>query len=232
MINPDKNLASLASDLQKYDNNIAVYQSAGKNTILINCKTQTTEEAAKKSEDIEEIIGKYVEYLSVYENIEFDFYTEKGERITFTFNIETREMEEEISETWILEDSTAYNERQKEIEELGSKKDELSTEISSLESKKQTLNSEIEQLNGEVIKLKGTPMTYPAGQLTVGTDIPVGKYKIYDGNSNFIVYSSTGNLEVNIILGSGNYNVSEYIYTFKEGDKVEARSSFKLVEVE
>ena len=101
----------------------------------------------------------------------------------------------------------------------------------SLEEKKQTLNSEIEQLNGEAIKIKGTPKTYPAGHLTAGTDIPVGRYKIYGGNSNFIVYSSAGKLEVNIILGES-FGVNEYIYTFKSGDKIEANSSFKLVEVE
>lgn len=232
IINPDKNLTELATDLQNYDNNIVVYQSAGKNTILINSNVQTAEEAVEKSKDIGKIVGKYIEYLSVYNDIKFDFYTEEGEKTTFTFNIETRETKEDTIETWVLENSTAYNEKQKELEELETKKDGLNTEISSLENKKQTLNSEIEQLNGEVVKLKGEPKTYPAGHLTAGTDTPTGKYKIYGGNGNFVVYSSTGSLQVNIILGTGSYSVNEYIYTFKAGDRIETNSSFKLVEIE
>ena len=231
IINPDKNLTNLAHELQNYDNNITVYQSAGKNIMLINCNVQTTEEATKKSKGIGEIIGKYIEYLGVYKNIEFNFYTETGQKNTFTFDIETQKIKEETVETWVLEDSTAYNEKQEELNKLETKKGQLNTDITLLEDKKQTLNSEIEQLNGEVVELKGTPKTYPAGQLTAGTDVPTGKYKIYDGNSNFIVYSSTGNLEVNIVLG-GSFGVNEYIYTFKNGDKIKANSSFKLVEVE
>ena len=132
-------------------------------------------------------------------------------------------------------------EANKKIEELSQedKKKELEKSISSLESKiseltknKEDLDTQISQLNGEVVKLKGQPKSYPAGQLTAGTDIPTGKYKIYGGSSNFVVYSSSGSLQVNIILGTGSYNVSEYIYTFKTGDKIEANSSFKLVEVE
>lgn len=232
IINPDENLTKLTIDLQNYDNNIVIYQSAEKNTILIEGKTKTSEEAVEKSNDIGKIIGKYIEYLSVYDDIKFDFYTEEGEKTTFTYDIETKETKEETIESWLLEDSVAYDEKQKELEEIETKKNELNTEIVTLEDKKETLNLEIEQLNGEVVKLKGEPKTYPAGHLEAGTDIPIGKYKIYDGNSNFVVYSSTGKLKVNIILGTGNYNVKEYIYTFENGDKIEASSSFKLVEVE
>lgn len=231
MINPDENLTNLARELQEYDDNIIVYQSAGKNTILIDCCARDEDETKVKAKDIGKIIGKYLSYLTVYDRIEFYFYTEEGQKATFTYNIETQKMQEGNVETWILEDSTAYNEKQNELEELQSKEDELNSEISLLEGKKQTLNSEIEQLNGEVIKLKGEPKTYPAGHLIAGTDVPIGKYKIYGGNSNFAVYSSYGELEVNIILG-GSYGVSEYIYTFKAGDKIEARSPFKLIALE
>ncbi len=231
MINPDKNLTKLAKELQEYDNSITVYQSAGKNNIIVDCYTKNKNEAPEKSKGIGEIIGKYLDYLTVYDKIEFYFYAEEGEKTTFSFDIKTQQMQKEGEETWILYNSIAYNESQSELAELQIKKDELSSEISSLEDKKQTLNSEIEHLNGEVIKLKGEPRTYPAGHLTAGTDIPTGKYKIYGGSSNFVVYSSYGDLEVNIVLG-GNYGIDEYIYTFKTGDKIEARSSFKLVAVE
>lgn len=116
-------------------------------------------------------------------------------------------------------------------QELISNISRLEGEQKTLETKKQSLEEEINSLQGEVIKIKGEPKTYPAGHLTVGTDIPAGKYKIYDGKSNFVVYSVYGDLEVNTILGSS-YGVNEYIYDFKDGDKVEASSSFKLVAVE
>lgn len=232
MINPDENLTNLSKDLQNYYEDITVYQSAGKNTIIIDCCFNSKEDATEKSEKIGEIVGKYIDYLSVYENININMHTKDGIKTNFTIDIETREIKEDREEVWILEDSIAYNEEQNKLKELQTKESELNSKISSLENKKQTLNTEIEQLNGEIIKLKGEPKAYPAGQLTAGTDLPVGKYKIYGGNSNFVVYSSTGALQVNIILGSGSYNVSEYIYTFKTGDMIKANSSFKLVAVE
>lgn len=130
---------------------------------------------------------------------------------------------------------------QSEIEELKqtNKQKEINNSIATLENKvieltnqKISLENQISELSSEVIKLKGEPKTYPAGHLTAGTDVPTGKYKIYGGNSNFVVRSSSGSLQVNIVLGTNAYSVSEYIYTFKTGDKIEARSTFKLIEVE
>lgn len=117
-------------------------------------------------------------------------------------------------------------------EEINSKIRELEDNKNNLINEKTRLETEITSLKEEVIKLKGEPKTYPAGHLTAGTDVPTGKYKIYGGSSNFVVYSSSGSLNVNIILGSGYLSVSEYIYTFSIGDKIEADSSFKLVSVE
>ena len=106
----------------------------------------------------------------------------------------------------------------------------LETEVDNLTSQKSQLESEIESLKADVITINGEPKTYPAGQLTAGIDVPIGKFKIYGGSSNFIVRSSNGSLRVNTILG-GNYGVEEYIYTFRSGDKIDAHSSFKLLEV-
>lgn len=231
MINPDKNLTNLAKELQGYYEDITVYQSAEKDTIAIDCSFSSKEDVAEKPKKIGEIIGKYIDYLSVYENINMNIYTRDGTKTNFIIDIATRKIKENKEEIWILEDSIAYNEEQNKLKELQTKESELNSKISSLENEKQALNGEIEQLNGEVIKLKGKPKQYPAGHLIVGTDVLAGKYKIYEGKSNFAVYSSTGRLEVNIILG-GSYGISEYIYTFKTGDKIEANSSFKLVEVE
>lgn len=230
LINPDKNLSKLAKELQEYHENITVYQSAGKNTIIVECTFDNSEDSMAKSEKIGEIIGKHISYLSVYEKVDIDMFIENGIKTEYSIDIATAQMNEEKTETWILENSLAHHEEQKKVEELQNKQKELNSSISSLESKKESLNTEIEKLNEEVVKIKGQPKTYPAGHLTVGTDVPSGKYKIYDGKSNFVVYSLYGDLEVNIILG-GSYGVKEYIYTFKSGDKIEADSSFKLIEV-
>lgn len=115
--------------------------------------------------------------------------------------------------------------------EINNKTKELEETKNTLEKEKQSLESQITSLKEEVIKVKGEAKTYPAGYLTAGEDLPTGKYKIYGGSSNFVVYSSSGSLKVNIILG-GRYGVDEYIYTFKFGDEVRAESSFKLVAVE
>lgn len=85
-------------------------------------------------------------------------------------------------------------------------------------------------MNADIIKVSGKAKSYPAGDLTAGIDFPVGRYKIYGGSSNFIVHDADGWLRVNIILGS-KYGVSEYIYTFAEGDQVRAESAFKMVPV-
>lgn len=145
-----------------------------------------------------------------------------------------RSLRNELNSTITKYSESVKQEKQEEINEkiklLESKQKELETKKGELEKQKKDLENQIKTLQSDVIKIKGQPKTYPAGQLTAGTDIPTGKYKIYGGNSNFIVRSVYGDLKVNIILG-GSYGVEEYIYTFQNGDKVEARSTFKLVEV-
>lgn len=163
-----------------------------------------------------------------------------SERLNVNKNIEEKQAQYHELESKYETSQKKVSERDKKIAELEQedKQKEIENNIKALEAKatelenkKQTLESEINTLNQSVIRLKGQPKTYPAGHLTAGIDTPVGKYKIFGGSSNFFVYSSSGRLEVNIILGN-RYGVEEYIYTFKSGDKIEANSSFKLVEVE
>ena len=58
MINPDKNLLNLSKELQDYHEEITVYQSAGKNTIMIDCNFENKKESTEKTEKIGEIVGK------------------------------------------------------------------------------------------------------------------------------------------------------------------------------
>lgn len=230
MINPDKNLSKLSQDLQSFHNNTFVYQSANKENIIIDCNFSDLETELEKEEEIGKIIGKNLETLSLYKNIQLNLNIDDGQKCILNINPQTQEVDK-TTQKWILEDSEAQKEKEEILAKLEAEENKLNLNISGLQEKEKSLNEQIEKLNGEVAKAKGQPKTYPAGHLTAGTDIPVGKYKIYGGNSNFVVYSSTGSLEVNIILGT-RFGVEEYIYTFKTGDKIEANSSFKLVEVE
>lgn len=138
-----------------------------------------------------------------------------------------KELTDRISTLQKEEEQKKINDK---IEELKNEQEELETDIKSKKTEKSSLEKEIEKLNGEVITAKGKTRTYPAGQLVAGEDFEVGRYKIYGGNSNFIVYSRWGDLEVNTILGD--WGVEEYVYTFNEGDEVEAHSSFKMQPIE
>lgn len=149
------------------------------------------------------------------------------------------ELENKLTEALKEVSSLKQEERQKSINEEilkleGNKKnvqeqiDFLKNDINTLLNDKKSVQAEIDDLKGEVIKIKGQEKTYPAGYLTAGTDFEIGRYRIYGGNSNFVVRSSLGELKVNIILG-GKYGVNEYIYEFSTGDKVQAESSFKMV---
>lgn len=112
------------------------------------------------------------------------------------------------------------------IQELKSEQEELEEDIKDKKSEKSSLEKELDKLNGDIVTAKGKAKTYPAGQLVAGEDFEVGRYKIYGGSSNFIVYSRFGELEVNTILGD--WGVDEYVYTFNDGDEIEAHSSFKM----
>ena len=132
-----------------------------------------------------------------------------------------------------------YSSLEKKYKEISKEEEQtkIKEEINNLNSTKNTLQDEVNklneqknQLNSEIISIKGQPLSFPAGYFTAGTDFEAGRYKIYDGNSNFVVYDILGDLKVNIILGNDSkYYVSEYIYNFNNGDKIEASSSFKLV---
>lgn len=104
-------------------------------------------------------------------------------------------------------------------------------QIASLNSEISNLTAQRDSLQSEVIQLDGQPQNYSAGYYTAGTNFPTGRYKIYDGNSNFIVYSMYDRLKVNIILGDDTYDTQEYIYEFEAGDEIQSDSSFSIVKV-
>ncbi len=174
------------------------------------------------------ILITIISILAIFISINIIDNTEKDKEID-RYTKTNKNLEEKISSLNEQIKILGRNDKQAEIKQTI---DNLKKEQNSLQNQKEQLENEVNTLKSDIIKLKGEPKTYPAGHLTAGTDISTGKYKIYGGSSNFVVYSSYGDLKVNIILGTGYLSVSEYIYTFSTGDKIEASSSFKLVAVE
>jgi hypothetical protein len=116
--------------------------------------------------------------------------------------------------------------------EVASREDEVSEldlQIITLNGEIETLRNRITELQADVIRIAGESRRFPAGVLYVGTDIDAGRYRIYGGTSNFFVERNNRNV-VNIILG-GRLGVDEYIFTFRNGDVIEARSAFRLVPI-
>ena len=136
----------------------------------------------------------------------------------------------EQTKDWVQYDETQkaaaveVAKRETDIKNLDKKKADLTKEIASLQG-------QVDKLKQDIIKATGSTKSYPAGELYAGVDFPVGRYRIHGGSSNFVVYSASGYLRVNIILGSS-YGVSEYIYRFEQGDKIEARSSYKMTPIQ
>lgn len=182
--------------------------------------------------------------LEEYESLNVQYGSLEADRDTLveekSGQAESLEAFQEIEEKYdelktITADFIGLSEEQRVIAiEAAKKEDELAvleSKKAELEGQAEGLQQTIDGLNADIIRIKGEAKTFPAGHLNAGTDFELGRYKIYGGSSNFVVYSSSNRLQVNIILG-GRYGVEEYIYTFSSGDQIKASSSFKMVPVE
>lgn len=111
--------------------------------------------------------------------------------------------------------------KQKEIDaQISAKQDELNKKQAEVDSKQ----AELDKLTGEVVKAAGDPITVSAGDYIVGTDFKAGRYKV-SGSSNFVVYTSSGELYINTILGSSSVGRGDYVATLS--DKMIVRCSAK-----
>lgn len=122
----------------------------------------------------------------------------------------------ELSET----DTTLKNEQAKIDAQISAKQDELNKKQAEVDSKQ----AELDKLTGEVVKAAGDPITVSAGDYIVGTDFKAGRYKV-SGSSNFVVYTSSGELYINTILGSSRVGRGDYVATLS--DKMIVRCSAK-----
>lgn len=157
--------------------------------------------------------------------------------------VESKNKKTEIS--GLQSDLSALDTELKEAQELISTKETIEKEIAQLKTDKEskdselkiineniaTQNTELERLDHTVIALKKEPREIPAGQFVVGTDIEQGRYKIepVSGSGNYFV---NGGGDVNIILGSSDFGLSEYVLDLSNGDRIEQTLPVKYTAVE
>lgn len=133
-------------------------------------------------------------------------------------NSKTKEFDAEI-----VKKQDELNNKTKEFDgKIAEKQDELNKKQAEVDSKQ----AELDKLSGEVVKAAGNPITVSAGDYIVGTDIKAGRYKV-SGSSNFVVYTSSGELYINTILGDGTVGRGDYTATLS--NKMIVRCSAKTV---
>lgn len=123
------------------------------------------------------------------------------------------------------------------LNDFVSNRDKLNTDLADKASKAEQLgkdieskNAELERLTGDVLKAKGAPKRLGAGEFVVGQDLESGRYLV-TGSSNFIVYSASGSLKVNTILGGGTIGQENYTCTLNAGDKMTLHSACQFTPV-
>ena len=186
----------------------------------------------------------YDQMKEEYEKIKLDFETKQKIITTYEEDItELESKEAELKEVieFNQEIVDKVNESETVLADLESKKNDLETENSSLEksvnnlkTEKEDLQAEIDKLNGELVQATGSPIELDPGMWFQGTDeIPVGRYTVSNGDSNFFVYDEDGNAYVNIILDDtdSGWGVTEYTFVLIEGSIIETDSGCTLTPV-
>lgn len=141
-------------------------------------------------------------------------------------------LESELSKYKEKYDNLANSEEYRAFLNYSGSMADLEQEKQDLENKISVLENEMEIFQKEYNDLSKEELSFPAGEFICGVDFIPGRYAIYDGKSNFFVYSGDST-DVNIIFGDDpDYEVSEYVHFFKDGEKIESHSSFKMRMVE
>lgn len=141
----------------------------------------------------------------------------------------TSEIEEQQELVEKLDDfESIEKELKNNINKLEGELKEKENTVSSLDADIENKQGELDAI-GEAITLKeDEPVSLPAGQFVVGYDIDPNRYTAKEGSSNFVVYSSSGSLKVNTILGGGTIGVDEYVFFAEEGDVIELEAPAKF----
>jgi predicted RNase H-like nuclease (RuvC/YqgF family) len=205
-----------------------------------------------KSKKVWVTVGLIVAYSVGVNSAEIDLEGKKVDYAQITQKIDTANQELKKKQEALKAEDNRLNQRKEEVDQILSlldKQDELNKEIDTkakeLDTKKTELNklnsdikakqSELEQLTNVVKKKQEEPKTLPAGEFIVGKDIPEGRYKAVPvgRGSNFVVYSASGALKVNTILGNhSGLGSPEYVFFAKSGDIIKNEAPAKLIPVE
>jgi multidrug efflux pump subunit AcrA (membrane-fusion protein) len=133
----------------------------------------------------------------------------------------------EVAKKVVADKTSAEN----QIAELNKQIDSKKGEITGLDSQIKSKNDQLASLTGQIQAKNEAPKVLPAGMFVVGKDIPAGRYKAVPngGNGNFFVNKGA---KVNIMLGSGKFYQSEYVFQASNGDEIELTLSAKFIPVE
>ncbi len=143
-------------------------------------------------------------------------------------NKELKDLDKQINnqKDTLAELSDYKQNKEKKTEELAQMDLDItskSEEITSLDNQISEKTIELDDLKNIVKATGEAPKVLTAGHYTVGKDIPEGRY-IVTGDRNFFVYSSSGSLKVNTILGGGSWGEESYTCTLENGDTLELSS--------
>lgn len=108
---------------------------------------------------------------------------------------------------------------------------EKTSTVENLDSQISAKQSELDILTGNVVKAKSEPKVLPAGEYTVGVDIPAGRYSV-SGSRNFFAWDKSGSLKVNTILGNSSIGVGDYVCSLGDGYRIEcaAKTTFTPIQ--
>lgn len=96
-----------------------------------------------------------------------------------------------------------------------------STMVTSAPTTTATETTVVETTAAEIVNT-AEEVTLGAGTFTVGEDIKPGRYEISANQfGNFTIYSESGSLLTNELLGGDQYGINSYVTTLSSGDKIE-----------
>lgn len=101
--------------------------------------------------------------------------------------------------------SYEYSEAKRTIDDA----ENIKSSIDDLQQQQNDLQTKVNALKQQYDQAKGQPIQLPAGEFTVGKEVPEGRYVI-SGSSNFKTFDSSGDIDINTILGDSEVGDGDY----------------------
>lgn len=131
----------------------------------------------------------------------------------------------------LLEDIDTLTE---EKEETSADVDDAKEDLENINADLKTATKDLEKLEKTITKKKEDPTQLLSGVYIVGEDVEPGRYQATNvgSGSNFFVYSDSGSVKVNTILGDSSVGSGDYVFFANDGDLIETNAEVKLIPVE